>query len=265
MEPELSAEDEDPIFVADPDRRHVTALRTVLHRAGYPTIEMRDDCPLVAQVVRQRPRLLMMSVALPYIDARDTSRVVRRLIGAPVILLGRRMSDGNAHAAIRLGANAYLGKPYTLPDLFGQIHHLLGRPLLRPPQDSLRVGAITIDHRDTTVSVNGSPIECTPTEFDLLTALASRPGAVLTRAELGAQCIATGGTDSTRIVDMHISNLRKKIEDDPRHPRYVRTVRGVGYMLARPAGPASRRPRKGGTGQVRADAEGRPTTPHRTS
>jgi DNA-binding response OmpR family regulator len=226
------------IAVADADVGHVAFARDHLQRTGFRTTVVRDGLTVLSHVLRHRPVLVLINAALPAVDARDVAISIRR-IGIPVLMVGTTIAaEHRARAAARLGADDYLGQPYSRSDLTAKIRRLLvHQPTSEMPEphaQPLILGALTIGVAGRFISIGGTRIECTAAEYDIILTMAQRPNSIFTRAQLAHRQSSAGGNSSGRVVDMHISNLRKKIEPDPHQPRYLKTVYGYGYMLVPP-------------------------------
>ena len=152
----------------------------------------------------------------------------------PIIFLTARVDDADKIAGLEMGADDYITKPFSPRELLARVRAVLRRthgdlPIELPV---LRVGQLELDQESHPVSVGSQPLDLTPSEFDLLATLMARPGRVFTRMELLDYIQGETYVGYERSIDVHVKNLRAKIEDDPRHPTYIETVYGVGYRLA---------------------------------
>jgi two-component system alkaline phosphatase synthesis response regulator PhoP len=171
---------------------------------------------------------------LPDRDGYDITRLVRSdpaLADIPIIMLTARVEDTDKIVGLEIGADDYVTKPYNPREVVARVRARLRNRTIKPPQ-VLRVGGLEMDVERREVSVNGEPVELTPTEFSLLRVLMEQAGYVLTRRELIRRALGGDFEGLERTLDSHMSNLRRKIEPDPRHPTYIQTVYGVGYRLA---------------------------------
>jgi len=177
---------------------------------------------------------------LPGVSGLELCRRVRAERGTPVVLLTARTTEDDRIAGFELGADDYVCKPFSPRELAARVNAVLRRV---PPgaEDVLRCGDVALDRARRAVRVAGRPVELTPSEFALLEALLERPGRVRTRAELLGRLPGGAANTLDRTVDVHVRNLRRKIEPAPEEPRYVETIFGVGYRLAVPA-PAGAQP-----------------------
>jgi DNA-binding response OmpR family regulator len=169
-------------------------------------------------------------------DGLDVARAVRRESAVPIIMLTARADETDKLIGLELGADDYLTKPFSPRELVARVRAVLRRvegDLAHA--DVVRVGDVELDVPRLRVSVSGRRVELTPTEFALLLALARQPGRVLTRGQLLDAIHGVASESFERAIDAHVKNIRRKLEPDPRSPRYVETVFGVGYRFAEPA------------------------------
>jgi two-component system response regulator MtrA len=221
------------VLVVEDDRRHAEILRRYLESEGYRATVAHDGRTALDRVRHLRPDLVLLDVMMPELDGLDVCRILRRESPVPVLMLTARSSEEDLLVGLEHGADDYLTKPYSPRELLARVRALLRRVdrAAQAASDDFRVGAVTIDPHRHRVSVEGRPIDCTPAEFAILAAMARHPDRVFTRAQL-LQHTSGHDRDSTdRTVDTHVSNLRRKIEPNPRRPAYLLTVYGLGYKL----------------------------------
>jgi two-component system alkaline phosphatase synthesis response regulator PhoP len=236
-----------PILVVDDDAKIVRLVRTYLERDGFSVVTAADGPGALDAIERHRPALVVLDLMLPELDGRAVIRAVRRdeeAAATPIIVLSARGSTLERIAGLEDGADDYLPKPFSPAELVLRVKSVLRRaaPTIgdvatRPP---LTHGDLVIDLDRHEVTRNDTPIALTRVEFRLLQTIIEADGRVLTRDQL---LDAVYGQDQAdvldRTVDVHVGRLRDKLGDDAEHPRYVATVRGVGY---RAAGTATKRP-----------------------
>ncbi|MET0134035.1 MAG: response regulator transcription factor [Kibdelosporangium sp.] len=222
------------ILVAEDDRKQADVIRRYLDREGYVTAVVHDGRTAVEEARRRVPDLMVLDLMLPRMDGLDVCRALRAEQDVPIIMLTARAAEDDVLLGLALGADDYLTKPYSPRELVARVRTVLRRAARagHAEPESYRVGGLLIDTGRHEVRVDGAPIPTTPAEFALLTCLAAAPGRAFTRTMLlehtnGFGCDATG-----RTIDMHVMNLRRKIEQTPTQPRYLLTVYGVGYKLA---------------------------------
>ncbi|MCX4903715.1 response regulator transcription factor [Streptomyces sp. NBC_00878] len=220
------------VLVAEDDVKQAEVIRRYLEREGHTALVVNDGRAAIDEVRRRQPDLLVLDVMLPLIDGLDVCRVLRRECDVLVLMLTARRTEADLLLGLDLGADDYMTKPYSPRELMARIRTLLRRTRATTPDDPvLRIGALTIDPVRRTVGLDGRPVVCTPGEFEILAAMATEPERVFTRRQL---LTVTRGFDryiTERTVDVHILNLRKKIEAVPGRPAYLQTVFGVGYKL----------------------------------
>ena len=239
-----------PILVVDDDAKIVRLVRTYLEREGFPVVTAADGAAALDAVERHRPRLVVLDLMLPELDGRAVIRAVRRdgEAGAtPIIVLSARGTTIDRIAGLEDGADDYLPKPFSPGELVVRVKAILRRSeaamvaragaqdaAATPRPARLTHGDLEIDVARHEVTIAGRPISLTPVEFRLLATLIEADGRVLTRDQL---LDAVYGDESTevldRTIDVHIRRLRDKLDDPAEQPRYVATVRGLGYRAAR--------------------------------
>jgi DNA-binding response OmpR family regulator len=223
-----------PVLVVDDDAKIVRLVRTYLERAGYRVIEASDGATALNAIARQHPALVVLDIMLPELDGLSVLRALRRTTRIPVIVLSARGTVGDRIEGLETGADDYLAKPFSPAELVVRV----GRVLERAGEGSADGGAV-LEHGDLRVdtarhdvTVGGLPISLTAAEFRLLTALLEAGGRVLTRDQLMDAVYGIDELVLDRTIDVHIGRLRDKLGDDAATPRYVATVRGVGYRAA---------------------------------
>ena len=175
----------------------------------------------------------MLDLGLPQLDGLDVTREIRRTSSLPIVMLTARDDELDKLLGLELGADDYLTKPFSPRELVARVKAVLRRTeQAGAPSEVLRSGGLTIDVPRHRVEVDGRVVELTPTEFELLLALARQPGRILTRSQLLDAIHGIAYEAYERAIDSHVKNLRRKLEPEPSTPRYVLTVHGVGYRLA---------------------------------
>lgn len=220
------------ILVVDDEQRIVRLVRSYLEQAGYTVVEANDGQTALIQARREKPDLVVLDLGLPGIDGLEVARVLRRERDTPIIMLTARVEDTDKIVGLELGADDYMTKPFNPRELVARVRAVLRRAIgSTPAAETLRVGGLELDMGGHRVTLDGRPLDLTPTEFELLAVLMRNPGRVFTRLELLDRVQGEAFEGYERTVDAHIKNLRAKLGDDPRHPRYIQTVFGVGYKL----------------------------------
>jgi two-component system alkaline phosphatase synthesis response regulator PhoP len=220
------------ILVVDDEAKIVRLVRSYLEQAGFAVVEAHDGQTALIQARREKPDLVVLDLGLPGIDGIEVTRTLRRERETPIIMLTARIEDTDRIVGLELGADDYVTKPFNPRELVARVRAVLRRTgggTAAP--EMLRAGDLVLDLGGHAATVAGQPLDLTPTEFDLLGVLMQNPGRVFTRLELLERVQGYAYEGYERTIDAHVKNLRAKLGDDPRHPRYVQTVFGVGYKL----------------------------------
>ena len=220
------------ILVVEDERRIAQIVRDYLERAGYRVTVASSGPEALAAARARLPDLIVLDLGLPQMDGLDVTRKVRRDSNVPIIMLTARVDESDKLIGLELGADDYVTKPFSPKELVARVRSVLRRTQLTPdPNAVVRAGEVTLDRLRMQAKVEGRPLELTPTEFELLITLARQPGRVFTRGQLLDSIRGVVVESFDRAVDAHIKNLRRKIEPDPRNPKYVLTVHGMGYKF----------------------------------
>ncbi len=221
------------ILVVDDEARIVKLVRDYLERAGFDVLTARDGETALTLARVEQPDLIVLDLMLPGVDGLDVCRRLRQWSGVPIIMLTARVEEAERIVGLELGADDYVIKPFSPPELVARVRATLRRVNGQMgPATVIRAGDVELDTAALTATVAGQPVDLTPTEFQLLATLVRQPGRIFRREQLleAIHGVAFDGYD--RSVDSHIKNIRRKIEPDPRQPRYIQTVYGVGYRFA---------------------------------
>jgi DNA-binding response OmpR family regulator len=207
-------------------------LSDYLAASGYRVTVAENGRAALDSVAIECPDLVLLDIMMPGMDGYAFLREFRKVHGTPVILLTARLAESDKVVGLELGADDYVTKPFGMRELVARIRAVLRRA---PPDESvdspLRASDIVLDPARRSVQVGGRDVRLTASEFDLLALLMTAPGRVYRRSELLAHLQGPLAAGVARTVDVHVRNLRAKIEPDPAHPRYVETVFGVGYRF----------------------------------
>lgn len=227
------------MLVVDDERNLVNLLRGYLEREGFEMYEAADGPTALDEARRVSPEVVVLDWMLPGRDGVEVLRELRRFTDAYVLMLTARSEETDRIVGLSAGADDYVTKPFSPGELVARIRAMLRRP--RGGQDDeeeqppARFGELVVEPGSRTVSIDGEEAGLTAIEFDLLLVLCSRPGFVFSRSRLLERVWGEGYYGSDHVVDVHVANLRRKIEPDS-EPRYVQTVRGVGYRFSRDHG-----------------------------
>ena len=224
------------ILVVDDEPRIVQLVRDYLEHGGFTVLVASDGAAALRTARTGRPDLVVLDLGLPGLDGLDVARALRRDGEVPIIMLTARTEESDKLVGLELGADDYLTKPFSPKELVARVRAVLRRAEgLRSPTDVIRVGSdVELDVPRMEARFGGRPIELTKTEFQLLSTMARQPGRVFTRAQLLDAVRGVAFESYERAIDAHVKNIRKKIEADPRSPRHLLTVFGVGYRFAEP-------------------------------
>ena len=223
------------VLVVDDEANLVELVQSYLEREGYAVSTAFDGVAALQLARTEHPELIVLDVLLPGLDGVEVCRRLRQFSDAYVLMLTAKAEEVDKLVGLAVGADDYLTKPFSPRELVARVKALLRRPrsggAVEPaPPPVHRFGALVLDEGRHEVTKRGVMIALTAREFALLATLAAHPGRVFTRAQLLDHVWGDVYYDD-HVVDVHVGNLRKKIEDDPARPRYVETVRGVGYRF----------------------------------
>ena len=221
------------VLVVDDEPRIAEICRDYLERAGFKVFTAGTGTDALAAARANPPDLIVLDLGLPKMNGLDVTRALRTHSNVPIIMLTARVDERDKLAGLELGADDYLTKPFSPRELVARVRAVFRRVDLGASRgDVVRAADVTIDVPHMQARIGDRHFDLTATEFELLATLMRQPGRVFTRAQL-LDAVRGDETESfDRAVDAHIKNLRKKIEPDPRSPRYVLTVYGVGYKFA---------------------------------
>jgi len=223
------------ILVVDDKSAVRELLRDYLAEQGFAVVTAANGRAALVAARHDLPDAILLDIMMPEMDGYQFLREYRRERSVPVILLTARAEESDAVLGLELGADDYVIKPFRMQELVARIRAVLRRA--EPPDAAtkpVRVGELLLDEATHTVTVRGAPADLTPTEFNLLSILMGAAGQVLTRQQLADRLAEDGYAGLDRTLNVHIRNLRAKIEPDPNRPRYVETIFGVGYRLRKP-------------------------------
>lgn len=226
------------ILVVDDDENLRRLVAAYLESEGYEVKEAADGHSAMASVEEEEPQLVVLDLMLPGITGLDVARRIRAKRTTPILMLTARGSEDDVLQGFEAGADDYLIKPFSPKVLVARVKAVLRRSGAEIEDEAggvLSLGGISIDSKAREVRVEGREVELTSTEFELLRVLAEHPGWVYSREELLESVWGYSYLGDSRLVDVHIANLRKKIGDDPADPQFIRTVRGVGYKFQLPS------------------------------
>lgn len=220
------------VLVVEDEPKIAQVARDYLERAGFAVALAADAKGALAQVRAAKPDLVLLDLGLPDQDGLDVIRAVRATSKVPIVVLTARGDESDRVVGLELGADDYVVKPFSPKELVARVRAVLRRATDEAPREVIRAADVTLDIAKLRVTVADRAVDLTATEFQLLVALARSPGRVLTRSQLLDAVRGVAFESYERAIDTHIKNIRRKIEPDPRKPRYIETVYGVGYRFA---------------------------------
>ncbi len=222
------------VLVVDDEPKIRDLVGSYLEREGYSVFQAENGQEALEMAMRMDPDLIVLDLMLPDIAGEEVARSLREGSGVPIIMLTAKSSEDDRVTGLRIGADDYLVKPFSPRELVERVKAVLRRAGAETSAGhvtSLDEGSLTIDRESRDVVCNGRSVSLTRSEFDLLGALASRPGRVFSRYELVTRVQGYDYEGYERTIDAHVKNLRRKLGEHPKDPRYVVTVPGVGYKL----------------------------------
>jgi DNA-binding response OmpR family regulator len=222
------------ILIVEDELKIARLVRDYLEHAGFEVIVTGDGSSAVASARGRKPDLVVLDLGLPGRDGLDVARELRRTSNVPIVMLTARGDEADRVVGLELGADDYVVKPFSPKELVARVRAVLRRTdsAREGGPEVLRAGDVELDVPRMRVSVASRRVEVTPTEFQLLLTLIREPGRVFTRGQLLDAIHGVAIESYERAIDAHVKNLRKKLEPTPGRPRYVVTVRGVGYRFA---------------------------------
>jgi two-component system alkaline phosphatase synthesis response regulator PhoP len=224
------------ILVVDDEPRIAEIARDYLERAGFRVTTAGNGADALAIARARHPDLIVLDLGLPKLDGLDVTRTLRKQSSVPIIMLTARVDESDKLIGLELGADDYVTKPFSPKELVARVRAVFrraGNDVAAPERrDVISAGDVTLDRRRMQVTVGAQSVDLTATEFELVATLASQPGRVFTRAQLLDAIRGVEVESFDRAIDAHVKNVRRKLEPDPRNPRYILTVHGVGYKFA---------------------------------
>jgi two-component system, OmpR family, alkaline phosphatase synthesis response regulator PhoP len=221
------------ILVVDDTENLRTLVKSYLTQEGFRVLTAADGRQALFLARDEKPDLILLDLMMPEMGGYEFMRVYGREAETPTIVLTAKVEENDKVLGLELGADDYVTKPFSMRELTARIRAVLRRAGKTAPQAQLlRAGDITLDRSGRLVRVGDHYVDLTPSEFDLLATLMANPGRAYSRMDLLDMLQGSAFEGYERTIDVHVRNLRSKIERDPSHPRYVETVYGIGYRFA---------------------------------
>lgn len=225
----------DKILIVEDDKKTASLIKLYLEREGFQTVIAYDGQQALELAEQHRPIFVILDLMLPVLDGWEVCRRLRQSFAVPILILTARGEEVDRVSGLTLGADDYVVKPFSPGELVARVKAILRRGRLEAPgqEKVLSFEELILDIEKHKVTLEGRPVLLTPHEFKLLQTLMAAPGKVFAREELLDRLYSRNeATVIDRVVDVHIGKLRQKIEKDPSNPRYILTVRGIGYQFA---------------------------------
>ena len=220
------------MLVVEDDVRIADLVRDYLEASGFAVRTSATGATALRGVVRHEPDLVLLDLGLPDMDGLDVLRTIRGTSEVPVVILSARSDETDSVVGLELGADDYVIKPFRPKELVARVRAQIRRASRATSPEIIEIGDLLADLAKMRVTVADRDVELTATEFRLVSTLASSAGRVFTRGQLLDAVHGVSFDSYERAIDAHVKNIRRKIEDDPRRPRYLLTVHGVGYRFA---------------------------------
>jgi DNA-binding response OmpR family regulator len=221
------------ILIVDDEPQLVRVIRSYLEKAGFQAVAAYRGDEAMQAFHTNRPDLVILDLNLPGMDGLDVAREIRRAGQTPIIMLTARVEETDRLVGLELGADDYVAKPFSPREVVARVRAVLRRAQGgAAPPEVIRTAGLEIDVARHTVRRDGQLLELTPTEFSLMAGLAGQPGRVFNRMQLLELAQGSAFEGYERTIDVHIKNLRAKIEPDPKNPARILTVFGIGYKFA---------------------------------
>ena len=219
------------VLVVDDDIKTVELVKLYLNRDGYRVLTAYNGNDALELARESKPDLIVLDLMLPGISGLDVCRSLRKESDVPIIMLTALTTDDDRLTGLDLGADDYVTKPFSPRELAARVRAVLRRlPGERGP-DKIEHGVLSVNFLKHEAFLEGKPLGLTPVEFKVLGALVKEPGRVFSRAQIIEKALGYDFNGFDRTIDVHILKLRRKLEPDPRHPRFIKTIYGAGYKL----------------------------------
>jgi two-component system KDP operon response regulator KdpE len=219
------------VLVIDDDPQLLRALRITLRAAGHDVATAPDGRSALRQAAAEHPDVIVLDLGLPDLDGTEVLAGLRPWYTGPVLVLSARADSQDKVRALDAGADDYVTKPFDMSELLARLRAALRRGPSEPADRVVTTDHFTVDLVDRQVTVNGAPVRLTPTEWGLLETLARRPGKLISQRQLLQSVWGPSYEKETNYLRVYLAQLRRKLEPDPAHPRYLRTEPGMGYRF----------------------------------
>ena len=221
------------VLLVDDDPKIAKLLRSYFEKEDFSVLTALDGTTALQLYRDKKPDILVLDLMLPGVSGLDVCRQIRKESETPILMLTARDEETDRLIGLELGADDYVSKPFSPREVVARAKAILRRSRKTPEKtEPFKIGKFIVDTAGYTVSAEGSPVDLTPTEYRIFELLATHPGQVFTRFQLVEQIQGVAFEGYERTIDAHVKNLRRKIDDNPKDPRIIQTVYGVGYKFA---------------------------------
>ena len=221
------------VLLVDDDPKLAILLRCYFEKEDFSVLSALDGTTALQLYRDKKPDILVLDLMLPGVSGLDVCRQIRKESETPILMLTARDEETDRLIGLELGADDYVSKPFSPREVVARVKAILRRSRKTPEKtEPFKIGKFIVDTAGYTVSAEGSPVDLTPTEYRIFELLATHPGQVFTRFQLVEQIQGVAFEGYERTIDAHVKNLRRKIDDNPKDPRIIQTVYGVGYKFA---------------------------------
>lgn len=221
------------VLLVDDDPKIAKLLRSYFEKEDFSVLTALDGTTALQLYRDKKPDILVLDLMLPGVSGLDVCRQIRKESETPILMLTARDEETDRLIGLELGADDYVSKPFSPREVVARVKAILRRSRKTPEKtEPFKIGKFIVDTAGYTVSDEGSPVDLTPTEYRIFELLATHPGQVFTRFQLVEQIQGVAFEGYERTIDAHVKNLRRKIDDNPKDPRIIQTVYGVGYKFA---------------------------------
>lgn len=223
------------ILIVEDEDKILAVVKSFLESKGFTVLTAQDGKTAIEVFERENISLILLDLMLPELPGEEVCQIIRRRSKVPIIMLTAKSEESDLLKGLGIGADDYITKPFSLKALYARIEAVLRRsaddlPVLNGMR-SFRDGELVIDYDYRIITKNSIEVRLTPNEYKILTTLAKHPNKVFTREELISSALGDEFEGYDRAIDSHIKNLRQKIESDPKEPKYIKTIHGVGYKF----------------------------------
>lgn len=225
------------ILVAEDEPRYIWAIQTNLEARGYKVLTASDGQTAVKRAAEEQPDLILLDIKMPILNGYEACRRIREFSTVPIIMITAMAEEADKVLGLDLGADDYITKPFSVPELLARVRSALRRVEFAegmPADSSFQAGDLRVEFTQQRVFVRGQETELTPTEYRLLCELIKQPGRVVVPDHLAEKIWGTDCDDCDKLIRQAIHRLRRKIERDSRHPEYIQTRAGLGYVFLPP-------------------------------